>query len=130
MPTHTKHVFLHRQSAFWKAVNLILSVFQSDFPLWGSGQLIGLPTYQGLLEGVKQRGSETLKCEVLSTEAKPIHLEAGLLDEEPAMTEKKRSLPSVEEAGDLPDGLTVREMSERYRLASSHSRLLSKEAQN
>ncbi len=130
MPTRTEGIHLHLKATFWAAVCLILTAFRWKVPTWSWDPLIGLPSWQALLDDWSEAGSEMLRREVNLSGVKPVRSEDALLDVEQRFAERRReTLPLIDARG-VPDRLTVRAMSERYRIASSHSVLLSKEAQN
>ena len=88
-----------------------LTAFQYDVPWWAAGPLIGLPTYQGLLEGSELDSSETRVDDVTPSE------------------QEQEALAEVEVRG-VVGYLATSEMYERYQLASSQSRRISKEVRN
>lgn len=121
---------LNLQSTIRDAIALTLTTFQSEFPVWDGGQLMGLLTHHRLLETLNQRGAETLVRDVMRTDVKPVSPDAHLFDVQQQMVvQKLEALPVVKD-GEFLGLLTIQDVSELYRLASSNPLLLSKVAQN
>jgi len=121
---------LNLQSTIRDAIALTLTTFQSEFPVWDGGQLVGLLTYHRLLETLNQLGSETLVRDVMRTDVKPVSPDADLLDVQQSMAEQRLEALPVVRDGRFLGLLTVQDVSELYRLASSNPLLRSQAAQN
>jgi hypothetical protein len=130
MLNHPKRILLTIGSFFRHMVRLAGMAFPLDLSAWSSDQLIGLPTYQGLLEGLSQQASEPLGSETLHADVETQRPGTGVIAGEPRSAESNRVIVSVAADRGLVGGLIVREMGERYRLASRPSMLRSKKAQN
>jgi CBS domain-containing protein len=107
-----------------------LTTFQSEFPVWDGGQLVGLLTHHRLLETLNQLGSETLVRDVMLTNVEPVSPDADLFDVQQSMAEQKLEAVPVVKDGRFLGLLTVQDVSELYRIATSNPRLLSSAAQN
>jgi predicted transcriptional regulator len=121
---------LNLQSTIRDAIDLTLTTFQSEFPVWDGGQLVGLLMHHQLLETLNQRGSETLVREVMLTHVKPVSPDADLFDVQQRMAEQKLEAVPVEKDGRFLGLLTVQDVSELYQIATSYPRRLSNAAQN
>ena len=121
---------LNLQSTIRDAIDLTLTTFQSEFPVWDGGQLVGLLTHHRLLETLNQLGSETLVRDVMLTDVKPVSPDADLFDVQQSMAEQKLEAVPVVKDGRLLGLLTIQDVSELYRIATSNPRLLSQVAQN
>jgi Zn-dependent protease/predicted transcriptional regulator len=121
---------LNLQSTIRDAIDLTLTTFQSEFPVWDGGQLMGLLTHHRLLETLNQLGSETLVRDVMLTDVKPVSPDADLFDVQQQMAEKKLEALPVVKDGRFLGLLTVQDVSELYRIATSNPRLLSTASQN
>jgi Zn-dependent protease/CBS domain-containing protein len=121
---------LNLQSTIRDAVDLTLTTFQSEFPVWDGGQLMGLLTHHRLLEILNQRGSETLVRDVMRTDVKPVSPDADLFDVQQRMAEQKLEALPVVKDGRFLGLLTVQDVSELYRIATINPHLLTKAAQN
>ncbi len=117
---------LNPQSTLQDAVGLTLTTFQSEFPVCDGEQLVGLLTYQRLVEALNQRGAETPVREVMVTDVKPASPDTSLFDVQQFMTEQRLDAIPVVGAGRFLGLLTNRDVSELYRLASINPGLLSK----
>ncbi len=121
---------LNLQSTIRDAIDLTLTTFQSEFPVWDGGQLMGLLTHHRLLETLNQLGAETPVREVMRTDVKAVSPDADLFEVQQQMAEQKLEALPVVEDGRFLGLLTIQDVSELYRIATSNPRLLSKVAQN
>ncbi|MBI1256397.1 MAG: hypothetical protein GC204_02900 [Chloroflexi bacterium] len=113
MPIQAKHTLRTLHVRLRDVFRLGLTAFQRDVvPWWAAGSLIGLSTYQGLLEGWDADGSQTPGREELSL-----------------MTQEQEALAGIQ-IRSIVGHVAVSEMYERYQRASSQPWLLSKEARN
>ncbi len=117
---------LNPQSTLQEAIDLTLSTFQSEFPVAEGEQLVGLLTYKRLVEALNQRGADTPVREVMLTDVKPVSPTESMFDVQQRMAEQQLDALPVVQDGRFLGLLTNRDVSELYRLASSHPGLLSK----
>lgn len=94
--------YLNLQSTIKDAIDLTLTTFQSEFPVWDGGQLMGLLTHHRLLETLNQRGSETLVRDVMRTDVRSVSPDADLLDVQQSMAEQKLEAVPVRKRWMLP----------------------------
>jgi Zn-dependent protease/CBS domain-containing protein len=102
-----------------EAIDLTLTTFQSEFPVRDGEQLVGLLTYQRLVEALNQRGAQTLVREVMLTDVKPVAPNESMFDVQQRMTDQRLDAIPVVENGRFLGLLTNRDVSELYRLAAS-----------
>jgi Zn-dependent protease/CBS domain-containing protein len=121
---------LNPQSTLQEAINLTLTTFQSEFPVRDSEHLVGLLTYQRLVEALNQRGAQTLVREVMLTDVKPVGPNESMFDVQQRMAEQRLDAIPVVENGRFLGLLTNQDVSELYRLVASHPGLLPKAAIN
>jgi stage IV sporulation protein FB len=108
-----------------QAVDLTLSTFQSDFPICDGERLVGLLTYQGLVEALDRHGPETPVSSVMLTDVAPVDPHAGLYEVQQRLSESKLAALPVAEQGRFLGLITNRDINEVFRLVSIHRDLIS-----
>ena len=121
---------LSPQSTLQEAIDLTLTTFQSEFPVRQGEQLVGLLTYQRLVEALNQRGAQTPVRDVMLTDVKPVGPNESMFDVHQRMAEQKLDAVPVVENGRFLGLLTNRDVSELYLLTASHPGSFPKAALN
>jgi Zn-dependent protease len=106
------------------AADLCLTSFQSDFPVCDREQIVGLLTYTGLFQALKQHRPETLVREVMRTDLVTIGPNDELVDAHQHMAQAGLDALPVVEGGHLLGLLTRSDVNEIYRLVSVSPELL------
>jgi len=104
-----------------KAIGLILSTSQSDFPVteWGSNQVVGLLCEKDLLKGLQVHDKTTPVRDVMRIEFPTATLDQPLYEAQKHMvTGRVRAMPVVDDEGDIIGLLTSTDINEAYRLLS------------
>jgi Zn-dependent protease/CBS domain-containing protein len=110
---------LDSNATLQEAIHLTLTTFQSEFPVRAGEQLVGLLTYQRLVEALNQRGAQTLVRDVMLTDVEPVDPHESMYDVQQRMVEQRLDAIPVVENGRFLGLLTNRDVSELYRLAAS-----------
>ncbi|MFM1769581.1 MAG: hypothetical protein RJA22_2110 [Verrucomicrobiota bacterium] len=71
----TRFESLHPADSLDRAIELVLRGWQQDFPVMDGDRLVGVLTRDGLLEGLRQRGTQGLVGEVMREDF--LHVEEG-----------------------------------------------------
>jgi stage IV sporulation protein FB len=121
---------LNPQSTLQEAIDLTLTTFQSEFPVAEGERLVGLLTYQRLVEALNQSGAQTPVREVMLTDVKPVGPNESMFDVQQRMAEQRLDAIPVVENGRFLGLLTNRDVSELFRLATSYPGLLPKATTN
>jgi Zn-dependent protease/CBS domain-containing protein len=109
------------QSTLQEAIDLTLTTFQSEFPVRDGERLVGLLTYQRLVEALNQRSTQTLVQEVMVTDVKPADPNESMYDVQQRMVEQRLDAIPVVENGRFLGLLTNRDVSELYRFTVRHA---------
>jgi len=115
---------LSPQSTVQDAVNLTLSTFQADFPVCDDEQLVGLLTYNRLVQALDRHGPDTLVEKVMETEFEPVRPDEPMFAVQQRLAEKKLDALPVVDSGQFLGLITNRDINELYRLASSQPDLI------
>jgi Zn-dependent protease/CBS domain-containing protein len=110
---------LTAQSTLQEAIDLTLTSFQSEFPVRDGEQLVGLLTYQRLVEALNQRGAQTPVGDVMLTDVKSVRPDESMFDVQQRMAEQQLDAIPVVENGRFLGLLTNRDVNELYRLAAN-----------
>lgn len=111
---------LNSQSTLEDAVNLTLTTFQSEFPVIDGDQLVGLLTYQRLVQALNLRSPETVVRDVMLTGVTPVTPKDSMFDVQQQMAAQRLDAVPVVENGRFVGLLTNRDVSELYRLVTSN----------
>jgi len=104
-----------------KAIGLILSTSQSDFPVteWGSNQVVGLLCEKDLLKSLQVHDKTTPVRDVMQIKFPTATLDQPLYEAQKHMvTGRVRAMPVVDDEGDIIGLLTSTDINEAYRLLS------------
>jgi stage IV sporulation protein FB len=104
-----------------KAIDLILSTSQSDFPVteWGSNGVVGLLCEKDLLKGLQVRDRTTPVRDIMRTTFPTATPDLPLFEAQKQMVSGGvRALPVVDDDGDIIGLLTATDINEAYRLLS------------
>ena len=112
---------LRANDSLSKAINLILSTSQSDFPVigWGTNQVVGLLCEKDLLKGLQTHDQKTSVREVMQTTYPTTTPDQLLYESQKNMiTGRTRALPVLDAEGNIVGLLTAADINEAYRLLS------------
>jgi Zn-dependent protease len=112
---------LRANDSLSKAINLILSTSQSDFPVieWGSNQVVGLLCEKDLLKGLQTHDQKTSVRVVMQTTFPTTTPDQLLYESQKNMiTGRTRALPVLDNEGNIVGLLTAADINEAYRLLS------------
>ena len=112
---------LRANDSLSKAIKLTLSTSQSDFPVieWGSNQVVGFLCERDLLKGLQTHDQNTSVRVVMQTTFPTTTPDRPLYESQKDMVVgRKRSMPVIDEEGNLAGLLTVTDINEAYRLLS------------
>lgn len=102
------------------AVELTLSTFQRDFPVCDGEQLVGLLSYQKLVQAVRENGADAPVTGSMQANVPPVRLSDSIFEVQQKMgAGNLEALPVVDEAGRFLGLLTSRDVSEAYMLAEN-----------
>lgn len=91
--------FLSPYDTIQRVVSLKLLGWQSNFPVFYNGKMVGLLTERDTMEALSRRGSRTLVGEVMSTHVQPVLPTDELFDVQQRMVnERITALPVIDEA--------------------------------
>ena len=108
-----------------KAIHLILSTSQSDFPVteWGSNHVVGLLCERDLLKGLHVHDRTTPVRDIMQTTFPTATPDQPLFEAQKHMVSGRvRAMPVVDDEGDIIGLLTAADISEAYRLLSIRPR--------
>jgi Zn-dependent protease/CBS domain-containing protein len=109
---------LRPETTLQEVVQRLLSSFQTDFPVCDGERMVGLVSYTRLVEALNQFKPETPVQQIMQTNIQPARPNDSLFDiQQRMMTERLEALPVVED-GRFLGLLTIRDVSEAYRLLS------------
>jgi len=112
---------LRANDSLSKAIDLILSTSQSDFPVteWGSNQVVGLLCEKDLLKGLQVHDRTTPVRDVMRTTFPTATTDQPLYEAQKHMvTGRVLAIPVVGDDGDIIGLLTATDINEAYRLLS------------
>jgi len=109
-----------------RAVELILSGFQTVFPVLEEGRLMGILTEADLVGALKQHGPEVAVKMAMRTDVPTADPEGSLFEAQQLMAEKRLHALPVVKAGRLVGLLTPQDVSEAYTFVSLKPELLAK----
>jgi Zn-dependent protease/CBS domain-containing protein len=112
------------QSTLRDAVKLTFSSFQADFPVCEGEQLLGLLTHTRLLEALDNHGPDTPVAEVMLTDIIPVTPKESVFTVQQRLSEDRLDALPVAEGKRFLGLITNRDISEVYRMISSHPNLL------
>lgn len=112
------------ESTLRDAVKLTFSTFQADFPVCESEQLVGLLTHTRLLEALDSNGPETPVADVMLTDITPVTPRESMFAVQQRLSEARLDALPVAEGKRFLGLITNRDISEVYRMLSSHPNLL------
>ncbi|MCS7282618.1 MAG: site-2 protease family protein [Anaerolineae bacterium] len=107
-----------------RVVDLMLSGFQTDFPVCDGERLIGMLSGSDVLRGLKERGPDTPISEVMQRNFFTVQLEDDLFDVQQRMSEQGLEAVPVVEGSTFLGLLTRRDLEEAYRLVLAYPALL------
>ncbi len=107
-----------------QAIDLTLRSFQADFPICDGDRLIGLLTYRKLIEALGTRSADTIVTDVMETDAVPASPHDSLFDVQQRMGQGQIDALPVVQDGHFLGLLTLRDIGEVYRIASTNPDLL------
>lgn len=110
---------LRANDSLSKAIDLILSTSQSDFPVieWGSNQVVGLLCEKDLLKGLQTHDQNTSVRVVMQSTFSATTPDQPLYEAQKSMVAgKTRSMPVMDQEGNLAGLLTIADINEAYRL--------------
>ncbi len=113
------------QDSLRQAIDLTLSTFQSDFPICDGERLVGLLTYQRMVEALDRHGPETPVSQVMLTDIAPVEPQMGLYEVQQRLSESKLAALPVADRGRFLGLITNRDINEVFRLVSIHRDLIS-----
>ncbi|HXW01098.1 MAG TPA: site-2 protease family protein [Anaerolineae bacterium] len=116
---------LSPMSTLRDAVKLTLSTFQADFPVCEAEQLVGLMTHTRLLEALDNYGPDTPVAEVMLTDVTPVTPNESMFAVQQRLSEAGLDALPVAEGQRFLGLITNRDISEVYRMVSSHPNLIS-----
>jgi hypothetical protein len=129
MPFRTR--LLRLKAPLRQAFNRIAAAFQPEVRLSGWEPQVGPPPWRELLYGFTAAGGALIGAESSRDERKPAHPEIRWVTVRPRAARRAQiqaALAAIH--ADDTDSCAVRAMRERYWLASTSFRLLTREAQN
>ena len=112
------------ESTLRDAVKLTFSTFQADFPVCEGEQLIGLLTHTRLLEALDSYGPDTPVIEVMLTDITPVTPKESMFAVQQRLSEDRLDALPVAEGKRFLGLITNRDISEVYRMVSSHPNLI------
>jgi Zn-dependent protease/predicted transcriptional regulator len=104
-----------------KAIDLILSTSQSDFPVteWGSNRVVGLLCERDLLKGLQVHDRTAPVRDIMQTTFPTATPDQPLFEAQRHMVSGRvRAMPIVDNEGDITGLLTAADINEAYRLLS------------
>lgn len=110
---------LRANDSLSKAIDLTLSTSQSDFPVieWGSNQVVGLLCEKDLLKGLQTHDQNTSVRVVMQSTFSATTPDQPLYEAQKSMVAgKTRSMPVMDQEGNLAGLLTIADINEAYRL--------------
>lgn len=105
-------------------VDLMLSGFQTDFPVCDGERLVGMLSGSDVLRGLKERGPAVPIAEVMQRDFFTVQPEDDLFDVQQRMSEQGLEAVPVVEGGTFLGLLTRRDLEEAYRLVLAYPALL------
>jgi stage IV sporulation protein FB len=121
---------LQPQTTLQEVVQLLLSSFQTDFPVCDGEHMVGLVTYTRLVEALNQFKPETPVQQIMQTNVQPARPNDSLFDvQQRMMAERLDAVPVIED-GRFLGMLTSSDVSEVYRLLSAQPSLIAGSVSN
>ncbi|RME39160.1 MAG: site-2 protease family protein [Thermoflexia bacterium] len=105
-------------------VDLMLSGFQTDFPVCDGERLVGMLTRSDVLRGLKERGPNIAIAEVMQRNFFTVQPEDDLFDVQQRMSEQRLEAVPVVEGSTFLGLLTRQDLEEAYRLVLAYPALL------
>lgn len=117
---------VHPEDPLSYAVDMMLEGFQSDFPVFDEGRLVGMLTRNGVLRGLKEFGPQIPIRVVMLREFPIVSPEDDLFEIQQRMSETGAEVVPVVDEGRFLGLLTRQDLEEAYRLVTVYPALLSR----
>ncbi len=116
--------FLSPYDTIQRAVNLKLLGWQSNFPVFYNGQMVGLLTERDTMEALTRRGAMTLVGEVMSTHIIPVTPDQELFDVQQRMINERLTALPVMEGAQFLGMVTWRNINQLVKTLSAKSNFI------
>ncbi len=110
------------------AIDRTLQSLQADFPICDGERLVGLLTNKQLVQALDRHPPETPVSAIMATDVQPAAPGDSLFDVQQLMTEQQLDAVPVVEGGRFVGLLTLRDVGEVFRIASTRPDLLTETA--
>jgi len=112
------------QATLRQAIDQTLHSLQADFPVCEGERLVGLLTNKRLVQALDSHAPETPVALIMDADVQPVAPTDSLFDVQQRMTEQQLDAVPVVEGGHFLGLLTLRDIGEVYRIASTRPELL------